>query len=210
MDTLSSPAVDLFGQVIPTGQKVKREAAVDDHERSRDYLTQSEIDLLLTASRKGRFGIRDYAMLLLMFRHGLRVSELVGLRKGDLDLDAGRIWVNRKKGGLSTTQPLAGDELRALKAYLRTRGDQLPWVFLSSQSGRMTRQNFNYLIKSAGERAGLDDLHPHMIRHSCGHVLADGGMDTRLLQDWLGHRDIRHTSWYSRTSASRFEGVWKT
>ena len=73
----------------------------------------------------------------------------------------------------------------------------------------MTRQNVNYLIKEAGQRAGIGHVHPHMLRHSCGHALANKGMDTRLMQDWLGHRDIRHTAWYSRTSAKRFDGVWE-
>ena len=121
-----------------------------------------------------------------------------------------RIWVDRLKGGLGTSQPLQGDELRALKAYLRTREDGLPWLFLSSQEGQMTRQNVNYLVKAAGDRANLGDIHPHMLRHSCGHALAEKGTDTRLMQDWLGHRDIRHTAWYSRTSAKRFEGIWNT
>ena len=209
MDTTERPAFELVPQATPSRQNVKRGSApaVDDHERSRDYLTPTEIDHLLASARKGRFGVRDYPMCLMAFRHGLRVSELIGLKKSDIDLDGGRIWINRKKGGLSTTQPLGGDELRAIRAYLRTRSDNLPWVFLSSQGGKMTRQNFNYLVQQAGARGGLD-VHPHMLRHSCGHALADKGMDTRLLQDWLGHRDIRHTAWYSRTAARRFEGVW--
>lgn len=56
-------------------------------------------------------------------------------------------------------------------------------------------------------RAGLGHVHPHMLRHSCGHALANKGMDTRLMQDWLGYRDIRHTAWYSSTK--RFDGVWE-
>jgi site-specific recombinase XerD len=181
---------------------------VDAHERVRDFLTATEVDQLLKAAREGRFGVRDYAMLLLTYRHGLRVSELVSLSRQDVTLDEARIWVDRLKGGLATSQPLQGDELRALKAYLRTREDGLPWLFLSSQDGQMTRQNVNYLVKAAGNRAGLGDVHPHTLRHSCGHALAEKGTDTRLMQDWLGHRDIRHTAWYSRTSAKRFEGIW--
>ena len=148
-------------------------------------------------------------MLLDSYRHGLRVSEACALTKDDLDLDGARIWVKRLKDGLSTTQPLQGDEMRALRAYLRTRTDDLPWVFLSSQGGQMTRQNVNYLIQQSATRAGLGDVNPHMLRHSCGHALAEKGTDTRLMQDWLGHRDIRHTSWYSRTSAKRFDKVWE-
>lgn len=74
----------------------------------------------------------------------------------------------------------------------------------------MTRQNVNYLIKEAGVQAalGLGHVHPHMLRHTCGHVLADKGTDTRLLQDWMGHRNIRHTTWYKRTGSKRFETIW--
>lgn len=212
------PALDLLGDALPEpasagGRNVKRDktSTVDEHERShRDFLTQAETTRLLNSAKTGRFGVRDYAMLLLAFRHGLRVSELVSVRTSDIDLDAGRIWVKRVKDGLSTNQPLQGDELRALRGYLRTRKDNLPWLFLSSQGGQMTRQNMNYIIKQAGAKAGLGHVHPHMLRHSCGHVLADKGTDTRLLQDWLGHRDIRHTAHYTRTSSKRFEGVWNS
>lgn len=212
------PDLDLLGDPLPDlvpagGRNVKRDktSTVDEHERShRDFLTQAETTRLLNSAKTGRFGVRDYAMLLLAFRHGLRVSELVSVRTSDVDLDSGRLWVKRVKDGLSTNQPLQGDELRAVRGYLRTRTDNLPWLFLSSQGGQMTRQNMNYLIKQAGAKAGLGHVHPHMLRHSCGHVLADKGTDTRLLQDWLGHRDIRHTAHYTRTSSKRFESVWQS
>jgi site-specific recombinase XerD len=209
LDLLGDPFIE---PVPAERQTVKRDqtTTVDAHERHhRDFLTQPEITRLLAAAKGGRFGVRDHAMLLLAFRHGLRVSELTTVRIADVDLDSAHIWVKRQKDGLSTTQPLQGDELRALRAYLRSRTDQLPWLFLSSRGSPMTRQNVNYLIDQAGERASLGHLHPHMLRHSCGHVLADQGTDTRLLQDWLGHRDIRHTAHYTRTSSKRFEGVWR-
>jgi len=209
MDSTDRPAFKLVPDEVPKRQNVKRGIAVDDHERDRDYLTTAEMDALLASGKKGRFGNRDYAMLLTTYKHGLRVSELCSMKRDDLDLNGGRLWVRRKKAGLSTTQPLGGDELRALRSYLRSRKDGLPWVFLSSQGGQMTRQNVNYLITQAAERAGLGEVHPHMLRHSCGHALAEKGTDTRLMQDWLGHRDIRHTAWYSRTSAKRFDGVWE-
>lgn len=210
------PSLDLLGDPLPAptpanGRNVKRDqtTTVDEHERAhRDFLTESETIRLLASARAGRFGVRDYSMLLLAYRHGWRVTELTSIRIADIDLDAGRIWVNRIKEGLSRTQPLQGDELRGLRAYLRTRMDHLPWLFVSSQGGQMTRQNVNYLIKEACARASLGHVHPHMLRHTCGHVLADKGTDTRLLQDWLGHRDIRHTAWYTRTSSKRFESVW--
>lgn len=196
----------------PGRRNVKRQnaaAVVDGHERTeRDFLTPAEMELLLKSAKEGRYGQRDYTMLLLAYRHGLRVSELVSLTRRDVSLAEARIWCARKKNGLSTSQPMAGDELRAVRAYLNKREDALPWLFVSSQGGQMTRQNINYLIAEAGKRAGLGHVNPHMLRHSCGHALADKGTDTRLMQDWLGHRDIRHTAWYSRTSARRFEGLW--
>jgi type 1 fimbriae regulatory protein FimB len=168
---------------------------------------------VLKASMQGRHGIRDHAMVLTAFRHGLRVSELVGMHLSAFDETAGRLWVARAKGSLSTEQPMQGDEIRALHAWLRrrqARADRhLPYLFLSER-GPFTRQAFNYLLASIGRRAGLDrQVYPHMLRHSCGFALADKGYDTRLIQDWLGHRNVQHTSRYTRTSARRFaEIVW--
>lgn len=196
----------------PKRRNVKSQVpdTLDAHERQgKDFLTPSEMELLLRAARKTRNGDRDYCMLLLMYRHGLRVSELTDMRVSDISLDEARVYVRRKKDGLSTSQPLQGDELRALRAYLRGRGEGLPWLFVSEQKTQLTRQALNYLVKRIGEDAGFDGIHPHMMRHSCGHALANKGTDTRLLQDWLGHRDIRHTAHYTRTAAKRFEGMWE-
>jgi type 1 fimbriae regulatory protein FimB len=119
------------------------------------------------------------------------------------------MWAQQLKGGLSTHQPLAADENEALSAYLTSRSDCEPWHFLSSQGGKMTRQNFHYLVGQAGERAGLDHAHPHQLCHSCGYTLANRGADTRLVQDWSGHRDMRHTASCTRTAAARFRGLWE-
>ena len=99
---------------------------VDQHEREKDYLNESEIDALLKAAKKSRYGTRDNLIILMMYRHGLRVSELINIRKSDLNLKQSRIFVNRIKNGLSVDQPMDGDELRAIKRYLKTRDDKLP------------------------------------------------------------------------------------
>ena len=84
----------------------------------------------------------------------------------------------------------------------------LPYVFLSER-GPCTRQMFNYLVATIGERAGLlMHVHPHMLRHSCGYYLANKGYDTRLIQDYLGHKNIQHTVRYTRAASTRFEGLW--
>jgi len=134
---------------LPKGRKVKsRVATASDataskaanrHERAKDYLSPAEIARLLDAAKAGRHGVRDHLLLLMTYRHGLRVSEVVGLRRDELDLDRARLWVRRLKGGLSVEQPLAGDELRAIKRHLATRADALPWLFISERGQPLTR-----------------------------------------------------------------------
>ena len=179
--------------------------------RERDYLTPAELDLILEASKQGRHRVRDYAMVLTAYRHGLRVSELVHMRLSAFDPRTGRLWVARLKGSLSTDQRMDGDEIRALKAWLRQREQRsdrhLPYLFLSER-GPLTRQAFNYLLARIGEQAGITQrVYPHMLRHSCGFALAERGYDTRLIQDYLGHQNVRHTQRYTRTSAQRFDTI---
>ena len=180
----------------------------DAHKRRRNFLGEAEVTVLLDGARPGRHEGRDHLILLTMYRHGLRVSEAVGLRRDEVDLDRARLWVRRLKNGLSVEQPIAGDELRALRRYLATRKDALPWLFVSERGQPLTRQAVNYLLAVAAARAGLPPVRPHMLRHACGFYLANKGYDLRLIQDYLGHRDPKHTAHYTRTAACRFEGLW--
>jgi len=189
----------------------KNENAIDP--AGKNYLTEKEVRKILEAARNGRHGVRDHCLLLIAYRHGLRVSELVDLRLKDLDLETGRVYVRRVKGRLSTHQPVEGDELRAIRAWLRERSTHesadSSYLFLSER-GPFTRQAINYLVAEIGKRAKFPfKVNPHMLRHSTGYYLANKGFDTRLIQDYLGHKNITHTVKYTRTAAQRFENLWR-
>ncbi len=95
--------------------KSTSDQTTDAHVRGRDFLSPAQIDQLLQAARKGRHGVRDYLLILMMFRHGLRVSEAIALRRDDVDLAQSRLWVSRLKNGLSVEHPIAGDVNRHAK-----------------------------------------------------------------------------------------------
>ena len=184
--------------------------------RDREYLTPLEFDALKAASKEGRHGVRDLAMCLMMTCHALRVSELIGLTiGGDLIMDdAGgpKLMVTRLKWSMDTCNWLEPEVLRALRKWLKVRkrwpGNRL---FVSERGSPFTRQALFYLVKSWGDRACLPfPVHPHMLRHTCGHFLAntEGAMDTRRVQEWLGHADIRNTVKYTALSPEKFRGIW--
>jgi type 1 fimbriae regulatory protein FimB/type 1 fimbriae regulatory protein FimE len=178
--------------------------------RSREYLTTQEVERLRKAARgMGRHGHRNDTMILLAYRHGLRVGELVNLRWDQVDLQAGLLHVRRLKQGVPSTHPLTGREIRALRP-LRRQAEDAPYVFLSERGGPMTVNNVQKMIKKAGEVAGLGFVvHPHMCRHGAGYKLANDGQDTRAIALWLGHNNLQHTMKYTELSPARFKDFWQ-
>src|SRR5512135_273316 len=177
--------------------------------RDREYLRPDEVEALMkTARHLGRHGERDAAMVLLMFRHGLRTAELVALKWSQVDLKRGYLDVKRAKGGNDSKHPLRGPQLRALR-QLQREYPKSPYVFVSERGAPLSPRSVRHIIARAGEEAGLDfAVHPHQLRHSCGYFLASKGHDTRAIQDYLGHRNIHHTVRYTRMAPQRFESFW--
>jgi type 1 fimbriae regulatory protein FimB len=177
--------------------------------RDRKHLVSAEVGKLLEAAKGSRNAARDRCLLLLMFRHGLRVSEACGLKLSQVDIESRVLHVKRLKAGLSTTHPLRGDELKAIRAWLTERAKMKPETdtfFISERCGPLSRRTAWVMICAYGRLAGLSvEAHPHMLRHACGFALADQGADTRLIQDYVGHRNIQHTVRYTATNAARFE-----
>ncbi len=181
--------------------------------KKRNFLTHNEIESLLKAANTGTHATRNYCLTLLCFIHGFRASEICRLQISDIDIKSRCIYIHRLKKGFSTTHPLLSEEIQALKNWLIIRAtyphSNSEWLFLSRKGNPLSRQQFYQIISASGDNAGLPlEIHPHMLRHSCGFALANMGIDTRLIQDYLGHRNIRHTVWYTASNAGRFYGIW--
>src|SRR5262249_44400125 len=147
----------------------------------RRYLTAKELEKLIKAGRNGRYGRRDATLMLLMARHGLRVTETIDLRWDQIDFSKGHLHVRGLKGGIHSVHPIRGDELRALRKLRRGQEPDSAFVFSTECGGPMKRSNVAKRIDGARKRAGLPHRDPHQLRHTCGHLLADAGHDTRRL-----------------------------
>ncbi len=165
--------------------------------------------LMASARKVGRHGQRDATLILIAYRHGLRVGELVSLRWEQIDLEQGVLHVIRSKHGTASNHPLGGSELRALRKLRREYGESR-YVFVTERRGPMTASNFRKMIGRAGQAAALPFLaHPHMLRHACGYKLANEGHDTRAIQHYLGHKNITHTVRYTELASDRFKSIWQ-
>jgi len=178
--------------------------------RSREYLTENEVEQLMDAAgRVGRHGHRDSTLIMLSYRHGLRVTELVSLRWDQVDLKQGLMHINRLKHGNASVHPIRGPELRALRRLQRDYST-LPYVFSSERKAPLTSDAIRKILSRAGKEAKMPfTVHPHMLRHACGYKLAQAGQDTRAIQHYLGHKNIQHTVRYTQLSPERFKDFWK-
>lgn len=203
INTASTTTNTVNGKVYPPIRKPN--AAL----RPREYLTETEVERLMKAAKQfGRHGHRDKTMILIAYRHALRVSELITLRWDSVDFEQGMLHINRLKNGVPSTHPLSGIEIRALRRLKRDY-HQSPYIFITERRSPITASTVRKLISRAAKNANFNfSIHPHMLRHSTGYKLANDGQDTRSIQHYMGHRNIQHTVRYTELAADRFKGFW--
>ncbi|WOD37338.1 tyrosine-type recombinase/integrase [Nodosilinea sp. E11] len=192
----------------PENENLPVRRGLNSDYRSREYLTLDEVTRLIeVAQGRGRHRVRDSALLLIMFRHGLRATEAAKMRWDAVMLAERRVVIHRLKGSEPGNHPLQADEVAALVA-LRAAYPDSPYLFPNERGGPITRAAIARIVERCGELAELPlPAHAHMLRHACGYHLANQGLDTRLIQEWLGHRSIEHTVRYTRLNPARFEQI---
>jgi site-specific recombinase XerD len=179
--------------------------------RPREHLTPKEVERLIAAAKKQgrRYGQRDATMILVAFRHGLRVSELCALTWDQIDFSQGMMHVRRIKNGIASVQQIGGEEMRMLRA-LKREDAAARYVFMTERGAPMTPAGFRKMLSRLAVAAKFQfSVHPHMLRHACGYKLANDGRDTRALQHYLGHKNIMHTVRYTELSPERFKNFWE-
>src|SRR5262249_14486085 len=170
--------------------------------------TEAEIEKLLTTAGDSRNPVRDRLLILMAFRHALRVSELVGLSWQQIELNTATIHIKRAKNGTPGNHRLDGDELRLLRA-LRREHPHADFVFLSERKAPLSVDGAQKLIERLGEAAKLPfSIHAHMLRPAAGYALAAPGGDTRTLQAFMRHRSIANTVIYTAVADKRIRNIW--
>ncbi len=175
-------------------------------ERLPDVLSVDEVSRVLDACDASTpAGLRDSALLEVLYGCGLRASEAVGLNRGGVYLEEGFVRV-LGKGGKERFSPLSGAALERLDFYLakgrpvlaaHSRKGSTDAVFVNARGGRLSRQSVHRIVAEAGERVGIRDLHPHTLRHSFATHMLEGGADLRVIQEILGHADLSTTQIYT-------------
>jgi integrase len=175
----------------------------------RKFLSPDEARRVIeTAAKIGRNPARDKLLLTLLYRHGLRLSEATDLRWSDFDLESKQrtMHVRRLKGSRNSIHTLEPDTVRMLKRH--QQGTDGNYVFRSERGGPLSDSVVQSIVARAGKLAGLPfQVHPHQLRHACGFALAEEGIDTRLIQNYLGHASIQNTVVYTEISPRRLAAV---
>ena len=175
--------------------------------RTREHLTEAEVERLMRAAGKNRWGHRDATMILVVYRHGLQVSELVDLRWDQVDFGKATLHVRRVKQGTPSTHPILGDELRALRRFSASRSPNHPSSLRRSVERPLARLVLPAWLSGRAVALALKPIRTCSARF--GFKLANDGHDTRSLQAYLGHKNIQHTVRYTELAPTRFKDFWR-
>jgi len=178
--------------------------------KTRDYILPKEVDRLLDAAESnGRHGHRNHTLILLCYRHGLRVGELMNLRWRNVDFKRKVLRVSRALGGINSVHPLSTIELRALRK-LKKNYPGTPYLFVNDRKKTLSKRAASRIVSEAGDNAGLRlHVNPAMLRRGCIYALANAGHNVVALQHYVGHRNIRHTLRYMELPSRPFKDFWK-
>lgn len=180
------------------------ESSQTNQKSERLYLYPDEVEKLLKSFKGGEDALRDRLAIMLMFYHGLRVSELINLQWSDVNFQTASIFIHRAKGSNDSTHSIPGDELRLLRKVKSNSVSQYIIYNKKRASLPVTRDAINKLISRKCKTLNFDiKIHPHMFRHSCGYYLANKGVPIREIQDYLGHKNINHTVHYTRLNPNK-------
>lgn len=176
---------------IQTARKKPPKRLKNTELRPREYLTEAEVETLSQVARqRSRHGVRDAAMILLAYRHGMRAGEVCALHWSQIDLTRGLVQIDQGENGV---HPLCGPEVQLLR-QLKSYSAPSAYVFVSERDDPMSVIGFRMLLARLGRKAGFGfGIHPHMLRQSCAHKLAHDGQDARTIQRYLRHKNVRHT-----------------
>ena len=173
--------------------------------RPRNHLWEPEVERLISACH-GVNEVRNQTIILMMFRHGLREVEATRLLWSDIYWERREIYIRRVKGSDHSTHPLSDREVSLLKRLPRSS----KFVFSHGDLPLSTR-SIRHIVAECGKRAEIGfQVNAHALRHSCGAHLSSSGADLRVIQVYLGHRNVNHTSHYVALSANRFQNhYWR-
>lgn len=177
------------------------------------YLTENQVNHLIEVAQT--CGTNDWKrkrntlLLMMLFRHGLRRTEARNLHWNEINLEDSQIHITRAKNGKLCVHSIHEREMRMLMKFKRMCGDFV-YVFPRSDGGRLSETSFRHILNKIGEHSNIPfRIHPHMFRHACGYYLANKGVDTRAIQEYLGHRDIQNTVVYTDQAPNRSKDFWE-
>lgn len=176
--------------------------------RSRKYLTLDEVTRLIEVAKvRRRYGVRDHALLLMMFRHGLRATEAATMQWDMVMLSERRVVIHRLKHGTQGNHPLQDDEVATLAA-LREAYPNSPYLFPNERGDHITREAVAQIVRRCGALAELSiGVHAQMLRNSCASHLENQGLDTHLIYEWLGFYSTEYMARYSQINPGRFDQI---